>query len=272
MNFSTKVRDSTRVFSLRRLLAARHGHVSTTTATTTTAITTTTTAITTTTTIAMTTTTTATTTTTTAMTTTIAITTTTVPFLMTFLLVVCASRWKTYRCALAVSTKPTRYTGFDCNPELSQLNQDFYPRYKLGLSLTRNCHNLTRIRLGDPPLASRGDGHARRVRVEGITYRQFMIHLTFICVFISAIYDSLELYMCFHIGNLWFTWIVYVCSYRQFMTGWDSECFYRARWESNWSVKAFSTILDMMFTSWYTLLDVLYRYISFLFTYVISMS
>ena len=33
----------------------------------------------------------------------------------------------------------------DFNPELSQLNQDFYPRYKLGLILTRNCHNLTRI-------------------------------------------------------------------------------------------------------------------------------
>ena len=30
-------------------------------------------------------------------------------------------------------------------PELSQLNQDFHPRYKLGLILTRNCHNLTRI-------------------------------------------------------------------------------------------------------------------------------
>ena len=30
-------------------------------------------------------------------------------------------------------------------PELSQLNQDFYPRYKLGLTLPRNCRNLTRI-------------------------------------------------------------------------------------------------------------------------------
>ena len=33
----------------------------------------------------------------------------------------------------------------DFNPELSQLNQDFHPRYKLVLILTRNCHNLTRI-------------------------------------------------------------------------------------------------------------------------------
>jgi hypothetical protein len=31
------------------------------------------------------------------------------------------------------------------NPELSQLNQHFYPRYKLGLISTRNCHNLTSI-------------------------------------------------------------------------------------------------------------------------------
>ena len=31
------------------------------------------------------------------------------------------------------------------NQEPSQLNQDFHPRYKLGLILTRNCHNLTRI-------------------------------------------------------------------------------------------------------------------------------
>ena len=35
--------------------------------------------------------------------------------------------------------------GLILTPELSQLNQDFYPRYKLGLILTRNCHNLTRI-------------------------------------------------------------------------------------------------------------------------------
>ena len=27
----------------------------------------------------------------------------------------------------------------------SLLNQYFYPRYKLGLTITRNCHNLTRI-------------------------------------------------------------------------------------------------------------------------------
>ena len=30
-------------------------------------------------------------------------------------------------------------------PEVSQLNQDFHPRYKLGLTLPRKCHNLTRI-------------------------------------------------------------------------------------------------------------------------------
>ena len=35
---------------------------------------------------------------------------------------------------------------YENNPEMSQLNQDFYPtRYKLGLTLPRNCHNLTRI-------------------------------------------------------------------------------------------------------------------------------
>ena len=37
------------------------------------------------------------------------------------------------------------YTGSNFTPELSQLNQDFHPRYTLGLILPRNCHNLTRI-------------------------------------------------------------------------------------------------------------------------------
>ena len=45
-------------------------------------------------------------------------------------------------------------TGSDFTPELSQLNQDFYPRYKLGLILPRNCHNLARI---FTPGAVRGD-------------------------------------------------------------------------------------------------------------------
>jgi hypothetical protein len=41
--------------------------------------------------------------------------------------------------------KRSLYNESNFNPELSQLNQDFYHRYKLGLILTRNCHNLTRI-------------------------------------------------------------------------------------------------------------------------------
>ena len=48
--------------------------------------------------------------------------------------------WSTQYCL--------RYTSALCsafNPELTQLNQDFHNRYKLGLILPRNCHNLTRI-------------------------------------------------------------------------------------------------------------------------------
>ena len=48
-------------------------------------------------------------------------------------------------CLDHTSHPPQVHNGSNFTPELSQLNQDFYHRYKLGMILTRNCHNLTRI-------------------------------------------------------------------------------------------------------------------------------
>ena len=97
------------------------------------------------------------------------------------------------------------FPGSDSTPELSQLNQDFYPRYKLCRTLPRNCHNLTRIL----PQVQSGSTSTPELSQLNLIFRHGQGSQSEVC---GDVYEgkSLLIYICnFHvISNLL---LIYIC-------------------------------------------------------------